>query len=94
MITLSKLKALFRNKRKICFYCKTSSKLVEASGLRYCPNLLCCGPGATWFRSKLKSYKEVDYMTHEVDEDDWKIAAFDYLKAHPNKGLSASWVEK
>lgn len=41
-----------------CHYCNLTHKKVEAGGIRHCPNVLCRGPGAGYWRSKLKSYKD------------------------------------
>jgi hypothetical protein len=53
-----------------CFYCDLESEKVEAQGIFYCPNALCNGPGASWFRCKLKSYKENPDGTESVDEEE------------------------
>lgn len=44
-----------------CYYCGFESKKVECRGMWYCPNALCSGPGAYWFRSTLKSFVDEDH---------------------------------
>lgn len=56
------------NKRiYICHYCGLHHKDVEAGGIHYCPNPCCLGPGQSYTRSKLDSYKEVGSGKHTVD---------------------------
>jgi hypothetical protein len=50
-----------------CHYCKLKHKDVEAGGVYYCENPLCTGPGASWMRRSLASYKINDDGTHTVD---------------------------
>jgi hypothetical protein len=50
-----------------CHYCGLIHKRVEAGGIYYCPNTLCLGPGAAYFRSTCKSYKEDRWGKHTVD---------------------------
>jgi hypothetical protein len=50
-----------------CYYCRLEHKKVEAGGIHYCPNPLCTGPGASYVRSKLKSYRDVGNDRHTVD---------------------------
>jgi len=69
-----------------CFYCGHYSNKVEARGLWYCPNLLCSGPGAAWFRAKLKSFKEINFFRHTVDPEEWREEAFRYLQDNPGRG--------
>jgi ribosomal protein L37AE/L43A len=55
-----------------CHYCKLKHDKVEAGGLHHCPNNLCSGPGAAYFRSKLKSYvDDTDGSGHTVDSYEW-----------------------
>lgn len=42
-----------------CYYCGYFDKRVEASGIWHCPNPVCQGPGADWFRRKLDSYEDL-----------------------------------
>lgn len=58
---------------------------VEAGGMWYCPNLLCSGPGAGWFRSTLESYKESSNGSHTVDSNEWIYKAKKYIKENPDK---------
>lgn len=51
----------------ICIYCKLQHSRVEAGGLWFCPNVLCPGPGATYWRSQLKSYRDNEDGTYSVD---------------------------
>ena len=57
-----------------CHYCHLTHPKVEAGGVWYCPNPLCTGPGAAYFRAKLKSYHEEAHGRHSVDSDE--MAAF------------------
>lgn len=41
-----------------CYYCKLEHKRVEAGGIHHCPNVLCTGPGASYWRSKLESHQD------------------------------------
>jgi hypothetical protein len=57
---------------------------------RHCPNPYCHGPGAAFFRSKLKSYKEDgNGNTHTVDEQEYRDAAKRYLCLPPRWLLAA-----
>jgi len=63
-----------------CYYCKFKSPNVEASGIYYCPNAHCSGPGGTWFRCKLKSFKEYPWESgHSVDEREYYWKAWLYM---------------
>lgn len=65
-----------RKKQKYdCYYCGISHTEVEAQGIWYCPNNLCCGPGAAYFRSTLKSYKE-DTHRHYVNPMERRVKGF------------------
>jgi len=56
------------NKRiYICHYCGLHHKDVEAGGVYHCPNPCCLGPGQSYARSKLKSYRDNGDHTHNVD---------------------------
>lgn len=57
--------------KETCFSCGLKHTSVEASGLWYCPNALCGGCGATWFRDKLDSFFDNEDGTHSVDEMEW-----------------------
>jgi hypothetical protein len=54
----------------VCWYCGLHHTQVEASGVYYCPNPLCSGPGGAWFRATLESYKE-EGNRHSVDPVEW-----------------------
>jgi len=54
-----------------CFSCEIKHPKVECIGIWYCPNALCRGVGAAWFRSTLDSYKEIDGIHHEVCKIEW-----------------------
>jgi hypothetical protein len=43
---------------------------VECKGVFHCPNDLCLGSGAAYFRSTLQSYKDLG-REHTVDEGEW-----------------------
>ena len=63
---------------QICLYCGLSHKLVEAGGIYHCPNPCCLGPGQSYQRSKLKSYKKIDGgWRHTVDVDELFDAGVD-----------------
>jgi len=58
----------------VCYYCGVQHKNVEAGGIHHCPNVLCQGPGAGDWRSKLKSYQETGRDgRHTVDH--WEAIA-------------------
>ena len=61
-----------------CGYCGFTSSKVEAGGIHYCPNPLCTGPGAEWFRCKLGSFILL-HDTHEVNVDEWFTKGVEYL---------------
>jgi len=50
-----------------CHYCGLHDENVECGGIYYCPNPLCLGPGAAYFRSKMKSYEESENGKHSVN---------------------------
>ncbi len=54
-----------------CFSCKLKHPSVEATGIWHCPNALCRGCGAAWFRRTLDSYKDEMDGTHTVDDKEW-----------------------
>ena len=58
-----------------CYYCGLSHRQVEAGGMWFCPNIACEGPGPSYFRSKLSSYKIVP------GEDKYTIDTEEYVKA-------------
>ncbi len=63
---------------KSCFYCKLIDPKVECRGVHYCPNPRCPGPGATWFRATLKSYRPDGMDGHFVDADELEAEATKY----------------
>jgi hypothetical protein len=66
-----------------CFYCDLIHPKIEASGIWYCPNALCEGPGGAYFRSTLDSYQELeDEFGHTVDEDEYLTKGRAYNKEH------------
>jgi hypothetical protein len=68
-----------------CYYCKLTHATVEAGGVWYCPNPLCTGPGAAWFRASLKSYKEIGQSgKHTVDAFEAIEQAFVHLRKDKN----------
>lgn len=54
----------------VCVYCGLHHKLVEAGGVHHCPNPCCLGPGQSYQRSRLESYKKVDAWKHTIDLDE------------------------
>ena len=55
-----------------CFSCNLPSPKLEAKGIWYCPNALCSGTGAGWFRYKLDSFVDSPTShTHSIDENEW-----------------------
>jgi hypothetical protein len=69
----------FTKDSRTCYYCHLRHEKVEASGVYHCPNPLCSGPGGGYFRSKLKSYTEVENDRHTVDHEEWLNAAVEYM---------------
>lgn len=67
-----------------CYYCGLVDSRVEASGVYHCPNVLCMGPGAGYWRSKLKSYAEdgCDHR-HTVDAAEAVAVAREYADNLP-----------
>jgi hypothetical protein len=53
-----------------CYYCRLAHKNVEAGGMWGCPNITCTGPGNSYYRSKLKSFRE-EGSKHSVDTQEW-----------------------
>jgi hypothetical protein len=64
-----------KNKKYQCYYCGIHHSKVEAQGIFYCPNNLCSGPGAAYFRSTLKSYTE-DGSGHYVHPTERMVKGF------------------
>jgi len=65
-----------------CISCNLRHENVEASGVFYCPNPLCTVTGATYHRSKLKSYREFANH-HEVDGLEWLLYGLNNLPEDP-----------
>lgn len=59
-------------RKETCGACGLTHRKVEAQGIWYCPNAVCKGAGATWFRCSLKSYKDNRDGTHSVDKKELK----------------------
>lgn len=57
---------MMKNELHKCFYCGFISNRVECKGMWHCPNALCSGTGAYWFRRKLKSFKDEPNRHHSV----------------------------
>lgn len=79
-----------------CYYCSIYHKTVEASGIWYCPNPLCTGPGAAWFRVKLKSYQERESTlggTHTVDELEAVLEAVKLAKDEKDEVIKNAIIE-
>lgn len=68
-----------------CYYCGVKHAQVEAEGMLHCPNLICPGPGASWFRHTLPSFKECSDGRHIVDKEEWLKKAMEYEKSPENK---------
>jgi hypothetical protein len=69
-----------------CFYCGLAHKKVEAGGMWWCPNVTCAGPGNSYFRTKLKSYKETGSQ-HTVDTKEWSDKATEELETATDADL-------
>lgn len=63
-----------------CSYCGLSHQKVESNGLAFCPNVLCPGPGAYFFRSQLPSYTGFPNGKYSVDKDELLKAADAFTK--------------
>jgi hypothetical protein len=63
-----------------CFSCGITDPRVEAIGIWHCPNALCGGCGAQWFRYTLDSYEDLGDGTHEVDEEELLLKGTAYMK--------------
>jgi len=64
-----------------CYYCGLTHRKVEAGGVYHCPNALCTGCGATWFRMRMKSYVELDggpCGKHAVDPQEMLVRGLAY----------------
>ena len=62
-----------------CHYCTLKDKNVECGGMFHCPNDLCTGPGAAYFRSTLQSFEE-EGEKHTVNEIEWLWRGRDNMK--------------
>ena len=72
-----------------CYYCKLHHKNVEAGGMWHCPNPLCTGPGAAYWRSKCKSYREFPNGTHTVDPEELIQLAMTMMETETDEVLRA-----
>ena len=68
------------NNIETCRYCGVSDRRVEASGMWYCPNVLCTSPGTLWFRSTLPSYKDLGNHEYSVNREELDTLGKEYLK--------------
>lgn len=68
------------NEDEECFSCGIIHPKVEAKGIWHCPNALCRGCGAAWFRNELNSFIDNKDGTHSVCEDEWKKKGKEYNK--------------
>jgi hypothetical protein len=57
------------SEKPTCLSCGIKHSEVEANGVWFCPNALCKGMGALWFRSTLDSFKN-HHLWHTVDENE------------------------
>lgn len=62
-----------------CASCGLKDKNVECVGIFHCPNDLCKGSGAAYFRHTLQSFKE-EGGGHSVDEIEWLYRARKSMK--------------
>ena len=54
-----------------CHYCGLTDDRVEAGGVYHCPNPICPGCGAAYWRKELcKSYKDLPNGNHTVDSEE------------------------
>lgn len=73
----------YERKPERCEYCDLLDREVEAGGIYHCPNPLCFGCGAWWFRVLTAGYANVDSHRHTVDVDEivafgqWLVAGLD-----------------
>jgi len=77
---------IFEKKIFKCFYCGLKDKRVECSGIWYCPNPHCPGPGGHWFRATLNSYTVNNDGTHSVCEEE--------LEEKANQWENGKWKKK
>lgn len=83
-----------------CHFCKLSHRAVEAGGIFHCPNPLCTGSGAAWFRSRLESYREDGSYKHTIDSNEALRAVKILLPDLPHEvrrateKSMASWKER
>lgn len=75
-----------------CHYCQLTHRKVEAGGMWHCPNVLCTGPGAGYWRSTLLSYREVKGGRHTVDHEEARVRglAHAYTIAATEPGIAAA----
>lgn len=66
-----------------CQSCGIKHPSVDAIGIWYCPNALCRGAGAAWFRKTLDSYQEYEDFTHSVEENEWQEKGKAYMDTMP-----------
>lgn len=71
--------------RKICFACGLEDESVEAGGLYHCPNPLCTGCGATyWKRENLDCKKTLDGIEISSKKE-WITKALEVINEMPYK---------
>lgn len=68
---------------RTCYYCLLEDERVEAGGVYYCPNVLCTGPGPLGFRSRLKSFANIDDSTYTLDTNELVAAARVHAESLP-----------
>jgi hypothetical protein len=79
------------DKIETCASCGTTDPSVEANGIWHCPNALCRGVGAHWFRRRLKSYKDNVDSTHSVNEDELQREGKRYMRKKRFHDLIKRW---
>jgi len=76
----------------VCGACGLYHRAVEAGGIWHCPNPLCPGPGAAYFRSKLDSFRKVENFKHEVDIEEWIPKAEARVKEIDDADITAAFL--
>lgn len=75
---------------KVCYYCGLKHPQVEAGGVHHCPNPCCLGPGQSYARKELESYREVDVTHHTVDLQE--LCEKGLEKARVMESMLATWA--
>jgi len=67
-------------KVETCIACELSHPEVDSKGFWYCPNPLCPGVGAAWFRYMLDSYGSDGDGQHNIDLKEWVEKGLEHLQ--------------